>query len=245
MKRMLSNPAAHWTLLSSKRLRQAASRNLSGTLVVASPRDLSGLAYLNNRYHDPTTNQFISVDPLVTTTGEPYIYGAANPITYSDPDGLCAWSYIQELGCYRSPGGNTASENLAARQEAQSESPSITAVVGGVASELDEHVTASYSGCLFVCVGVSYQDGHLMPSVGEFGFSANIGPSIGWATKPADERESASVGGHVAFVVGTGGRVGIYGDEPRSDGVDYEQYVAFGGLGVSFGPAKSWSFRLW
>ena len=51
--------------------------------------DIAGIGYLNNRYHDPITNQFISVDPLVASTGEPYIYGAANPTTYSDPDGLC------------------------------------------------------------------------------------------------------------------------------------------------------------
>lgn len=50
----------------------------------------SCVIYLNNRYHDPMTGQFISVDPLVTTTGEPYIYGAANPATYSDPSGLDA-----------------------------------------------------------------------------------------------------------------------------------------------------------
>ncbi len=52
------------------------------------------LSYLNNRHHDPTLGAFISVDPLVTTTGQPYIYGAANPITYSDRDGLqpCAFS---------------------------------------------------------------------------------------------------------------------------------------------------------
>ena len=58
---------------------------------VTPPRQSScrGSLFLNNRYHDPVTGQFISVDPLVTTTGQPYIYGAANPTTYSDPDGLC------------------------------------------------------------------------------------------------------------------------------------------------------------
>ena len=59
-----------------------------------------GLVYLNNRYHDPTLGTFISVDPLVTTTGQPYTYGNANPITYSDPTGL--------KGCdsnHRCPGG--------------------------------------------------------------------------------------------------------------------------------------------
>ena len=45
--------------------------------------------FLNNRHYNPTTGTFISVDPLVTMTGQPYIYGGANPITYSDPSGLC------------------------------------------------------------------------------------------------------------------------------------------------------------
>ena len=55
-------------------------------------QDFAGpsLMFLSNRYHDHQLGVFISVDPLVTTTGEPYIYGAANPITYSDPSGLCA-----------------------------------------------------------------------------------------------------------------------------------------------------------
>ena len=50
--------------------------------------DNNELVYLNNRYHDPTLGNFISVDPLVTTTGQPYTYGNANPINYSDPTGL-------------------------------------------------------------------------------------------------------------------------------------------------------------
>jgi len=32
---------------------------------------------------------FVSVDPLVTTTMQPYIYGGANPVSYADPSGLC------------------------------------------------------------------------------------------------------------------------------------------------------------
>jgi len=47
--------------------------------------------FLNNRHYDPQTGVFVSVDPLVTMTGEPYIYGGANPITNSDPTGLCFW----------------------------------------------------------------------------------------------------------------------------------------------------------
>ncbi len=48
----------------------------------------SNLSYLNNRHYDPALGSFLSVDPLVSTTGEPYVYGSANPVTLSDPDGL-------------------------------------------------------------------------------------------------------------------------------------------------------------
>ncbi len=50
--------------------------------------DPNTLIYLNNRHYDPSAGVFISVDPLVTITGEPYIYGSANPVTMSDPSGL-------------------------------------------------------------------------------------------------------------------------------------------------------------
>jgi RHS repeat-associated protein len=54
--------------------------------------DTTGLNYLNNRYHDPALGVFISVDPLVGATGEPYLYASGNPTTLSDPLGL-------EAGC--------------------------------------------------------------------------------------------------------------------------------------------------
>jgi RHS repeat-associated protein len=52
--------------------------------------DTTGLNYLNARYQDPLTGVFLSVDPLVAKTGEPYIYGGGNPSTLADPTGLCA-----------------------------------------------------------------------------------------------------------------------------------------------------------
>uniref|UniRef100_UPI0026265525 RHS repeat-associated core domain-containing protein n=1 Tax=Ilumatobacter sp. TaxID=1967498 RepID=UPI0026265525 len=53
------------------------------------PHDPTGLVYLHHRHHDPTLGTFTSVDPLVAITGEAYIYGSANPVSFSDPDGLC------------------------------------------------------------------------------------------------------------------------------------------------------------
>ena len=46
-----------------------------------------------NRYYDPTTDQFMSVDPQVATTGQPYVFTNDNPLNATDPLGLmkCQW----------------------------------------------------------------------------------------------------------------------------------------------------------
>ncbi|HVC41140.1 MAG TPA: FG-GAP-like repeat-containing protein [Candidatus Saccharimonadales bacterium] len=48
----------------------------------------SGLYYLQARYYDPTTSQFLSRDPKVETTRSPYAYVSGNPVNASDPSGL-------------------------------------------------------------------------------------------------------------------------------------------------------------
>ncbi len=49
----------------------------------------SGLLYLVNRYYDPSTAQYLSVDPAVGTTRQPYTYVADDPLNGTDPLGLC------------------------------------------------------------------------------------------------------------------------------------------------------------
>jgi uncharacterized protein RhaS with RHS repeats len=41
-----------------------------------------------NRYYDPATGQFLSVDPLVDETDEAYSYTGGDPVVGSDPSGL-------------------------------------------------------------------------------------------------------------------------------------------------------------
>ena len=48
----------------------------------------TGLIYLTNRYYDPSTGQFLNVDPLVGLTHAPYSYAADNPVNNTDPSGL-------------------------------------------------------------------------------------------------------------------------------------------------------------
>jgi RHS repeat-associated protein len=47
----------------------------------------TGLIYLRARTYDPATAQFLSVDPAIQETGEPYAYSGDNPIDVEDPDG--------------------------------------------------------------------------------------------------------------------------------------------------------------
>jgi len=50
--------------------------------------DPTGLIYLVNRYYDPATGQFLSVDPEVASTLQPYAYAAGNPVSETDPTGM-------------------------------------------------------------------------------------------------------------------------------------------------------------
>jgi RHS repeat-associated protein len=50
--------------------------------------DTTGLLYLVNRYYDPVTGQFLSVDPLVADTLQPYAYANDNPVNDTDPSGM-------------------------------------------------------------------------------------------------------------------------------------------------------------
>lgn len=41
-----------------------------------------------NRYYDPTTDQFLSIDPYVQTTDQPYVFTNDDPLNAEDPLGL-------------------------------------------------------------------------------------------------------------------------------------------------------------
>jgi RHS repeat-associated protein len=70
----------------------------TGGLTAATPfgyaggyADPTGMLYLINRYYDPQTGQFTSVDPAVAQTMEPYGYANGNPVSNADPTGMCSW----------------------------------------------------------------------------------------------------------------------------------------------------------
>jgi RHS repeat-associated protein len=49
----------------------------------------TGLIYLRARSYDPNTAQFLSIDPALEATGEPYTYTTDNPENAADLTGLC------------------------------------------------------------------------------------------------------------------------------------------------------------
>jgi len=51
----------------------------------------TGLQWDRARYYDPTTAQFLTVDPLAAVTGARYSYASGNPISQSDPSGAISY----------------------------------------------------------------------------------------------------------------------------------------------------------
>jgi RHS repeat-associated protein len=49
----------------------------------------SGLQYLRARFYDPSTAQFMTLDPIGPLTRAPYDYAGDNPLNRVDPRGLC------------------------------------------------------------------------------------------------------------------------------------------------------------
>lgn len=52
--------------------------------------DPTGLVYLINRYYDPATGQFTSLDSDIDQTAQPYAYTTGDPVNQTDPRGLWA-----------------------------------------------------------------------------------------------------------------------------------------------------------
>lgn len=52
----------------------------------------TGLVYLQARDYDPTTGQFLTIDPAVENTDQPYAYAVNNPLQNTDPTGLCSFT---------------------------------------------------------------------------------------------------------------------------------------------------------
>jgi RHS repeat-associated protein len=67
--------------------------------------DPSGLVYLIGRYYDPATGQFLTVDPMVDLTRQPYAYTGDDPVNGVDPNGLDCGLFSFACSAYDSAAG--------------------------------------------------------------------------------------------------------------------------------------------
>jgi RHS repeat-associated protein len=93
----------------------------------------TGLQYLHARWYDPTTGQFMSVDPLEALTGQPYSYTNNNPVNGSDPSGLCGLSSLGDALDCLNPIEHAGAISGVASVAALIPSP-LTPVFGGIAA---------------------------------------------------------------------------------------------------------------
>lgn len=77
--------------------------------------DSSGLVFDLNRYYDPNTAQFLTVDPLVGATEQPFSFAGSDPVNESDPSGLMGGCEGPDCppgnGVIMTPTGEGCSEN--------------------------------------------------------------------------------------------------------------------------------------
>jgi RHS repeat-associated protein len=65
-------------------------------------RDGSGLQYMRNRYYDPQTGRFTQEDPIGFVGGlNLYGYADGDPVTFSDPFGLCPHTADKKQSCWQ------------------------------------------------------------------------------------------------------------------------------------------------
>lgn len=102
----------------------------------------TGLQYLINRYYDPATGQFLSVDPLVGLTQQPYQYVGDNPLNETDTLGLCSgWlgcitHYVAEGAEYTAIGATTVAIGATVVATDGADAPLAIEAEGGLLSTL-------------------------------------------------------------------------------------------------------------
>ena len=188
------------------------------------------------RYYDPSTGQFLSVDPLAAITGEPYAYAADDPVNKSDPSGLSScghprslWDTVGSLVDCATKGDVEGAVSTVTTSGLRTASTVVADSPGGAAlSWVSKETGTSLGGCIggsaYAGVGVtgsicyyatpSGQSGFTVAGGagggGPFGANLLIGPSASNAQNLSD------LGGWFAYA---GGSVG---EGPYSAGVQGE-----------------------
>jgi RHS repeat-associated protein len=159
--------------------------------------DPSGLVYFINRYYDPSTAQWLSVDPAVTTTGQPYVITGADPINLTDPMGLV---------CDFCGQGNSRDETAggAQRKPAANTGDQFFAIAG-------QDVSSAYTAT----INAVNRAGNAVNSAARTGFNAvnnqvNRLPGANWINSHISGSCLLQGAGFAAAVVASGGGAAVY-----------------------------------
>ena len=111
-----------------------------------------GLTCSINRYYDPSTDQFLSVDPDVQTTDEPYAFVNDNPLNLEDPLGLMpsegtSQTNAETLAIAKAYAAEEAAAMAAAAKatsQTQANSAASAAQAAAQAAQQDSELAATY-----------------------------------------------------------------------------------------------------
>jgi RHS repeat-associated protein len=210
--------------------------------------DPSKLIYMVNRYYDPNTDQFISVDPDLAGTGQPYAFTGDNPMDFDDPLGIdkACWGDCQSWSEQATGDRTSVSQARALDNSGSGNVAFFTAnnqcsntgtdrITGAAICEdqpnygitwlnLPSHLIFNLSGCLIFCGDITFQGGHVSIEVGAVGLTS-LSASVGLAGKTACEHDNMSVWGGGGEGIGGQGSVGINPKTQALDPSDWETSI--------------------
>lgn len=114
----------------------------------------TGLNYLLNRYQDPTTGQFSSIDPLIDITGQAYSYATNDPANLTDASGLCG-GFLSCLGSAANAVSSTIDSGLNDVQSGIDHIAPVLTKVSHISSVVSGVAGAIGSGCALGALATS------------------------------------------------------------------------------------------
>lgn len=193
----------------------------------------------HHRYYDPATGQFLSVDPLVDVTGQPYAYTGGDPVNSSDQAGLSGNGV--DLICSGGgtlPKGETRAQACAGTQQrAKQVTASEYANQGGPNRPIYDwysHTVIGFGGCYIVCINASFQGGAFSVSVGGVGFLLK-GPYVGYSNSCVCPRSPQQQWQSLAYEVG-----GTFSQGVTNGVTNPRDWEVDAGVGAGAGAGRMW-----
>jgi len=166
----------------------------------------SGLVYMQQRYMDPQTGRFLSVDPVTALNGgqqhfNRYDYAYNNPYKFTDPDGRCPMCIGAVIGAGIEIGMQLATDGKVTSWKSVAVSAGVGAVTGGLGGIIGK---TAVSGAITT--------GKAVVAAGAVGGAASATGKVvegAWTGKGASSKEVAVAAATGGLGGATGARIGL------------------------------------